>query len=75
MIRRVPQLAAIGRWYAKMPTSSVAAERSFAVMRRVMQTKPSVSSATLLDKMSRRINSWLLDKMYMEVTTELPKWK
>ncbi len=46
-----------------MPTSSVAAERTFGIMRTLeTATRMAMSKQTLQNELRRRVNKWLIEK-------------
>lgn len=59
-----PHLAKLGRWYADMPTSSVAAERAFGVMRAMESTLRYGMEADAVEReLMAKVNSWMVDDM------------
>ena len=62
-----PTLSKIGRWYAEMPTSSVAAERMFGIMRHMEDPlRARMKGASFLAEWMARTNSWLCDALLAE---------
>lgn len=64
IIAAYPSLAKLGRWYADMPTSSVAAERAFGVMR-AMESKLRcrMDADTVERELMMKVNSWVVDEL------------
>lgn len=59
-----PHLSKLGRWYADMPTSSVAAERAFGVMRAMdSDLRCSMSAASVERELMARVNAWVVKDM------------
>ena len=59
-----PQLAPLGMWYAEMPTSSVAAERLFAVMRSFESSqRHRLSRAHVRAELMAKFNSWIVTRL------------
>ena len=64
---KYPLLYKLGLWYASVPTSSVAAERCFGVMRAVEQpNKMKQKDAAWRAEIFLRFNSWLVDRKWEE---------
>ena len=56
------QLVRLGRWYATLPTSNVASERVFGVVRGLEDDqRRSASEETVTIETLARCNSWLVD--------------
>jgi len=56
-----PRLSALGRWYADMPTSSVAAERTFGVMRGMeSKLRHSLSAESVEEELIAKVNRWIV---------------
>jgi hypothetical protein len=69
---RYPSLSKLGRWFADMPTSSVAAERTFAVMRNYeSHLKHRTTAETFESELMLRVNSWIVDRKLNDAWTAL----
>lgn len=59
-----PHLAKLGKWYADMPTSSVAAERAFGVMRTMeSQLRCRMNAESVERELMAKVNAWLVTDM------------
>ena len=68
-----PELSQVGMWWAEYPTSSIAAERGFGMMR-VMESaqRMSMKEPNFKAELSFRINKPLLERI---LRTSLDSWK
>jgi len=65
---KYPLIYKLGLWYASVPTSSVAAERSFGIMRAVeMPNKLRQKDAAWRAEIFLRYNQWLVERKWREV--------
>jgi len=69
-----PLLYKLGLWYASVPTSSVAAERSFGIMRAVEQpNKMAQKDPAWRAEIFLRYNKWLVDLKWQEAVALVTK--
>lgn len=69
---RYSLLAVVGRWYAQVLASSVAAERVFGKMRIMEQTqRAAMGQASFVYELMFRANSWLMESICDEAVAAL----
>lgn len=72
LTREVPQLAGMGRWYANMPTSNIAAERAFGIMRGMEgPQRYALGEDGMREELMARVNGWVVERMLARAEREL----
>jgi hAT family C-terminal dimerisation region len=62
-----PTMSKLARWYSNMPTSSVAAERAFALMRSFdIGIRRSMKEGAFRANLEFRVNGWIVDDLLKE---------
>ena len=68
-----PRLVELACWYLSVPTSSVAAERTFGVMRAMeVPNRRAMKDPTWRSELYLRVNKWLVDELFANTVATLP---